>query len=717
MSAGSLFSPDWYRVAELRPQLRPRTTLARREMRGSVWHLAQDPQSGQFYRLSPAAYLIVCLLDGRRTVREAWELAGRRHGAERPSQDETIHLLAQLHRADLLLGDLPPDVAEVARRGARQERHATLSRLRNPLAMRFALFDPDAFLTRALPLVRPLLSPAGFVGWLALVLIGAALALAHWNELTSDVWDRVFTLHAAALALLTYPLVKAAHELGHAFVCKQFGGAVHEMGVMLLVLFPVPYVDATKSTAFPRAWQRALVGATGIMVELALASLAMLVWLETGPGLARAAAFNVMLIGGVSTLIFNGNPLLRFDGYYVLCDLIGLPNLSQKSGQYVLYLIRARLLCEVGLANPAETTSEARWYFGYAIASTAWRIILALGIALLLASRYMLAGGLLGAWSLFSLLALPLIKGALFVARAPGLARRRRRAILAASAMAATPVLLLFALPVSNAIVTQGVVRLPETALIRAHAEGVVSRLLVADGTYVHKGQPLAELDEPTLPALLAALEAEQRALALRRDAAVASDRVTAALLAEDLNRANVAVSDARSRLADLTLRAPSDGVLALPEAKSLPGRFVRRGDLLGQVRAPNDVTVRVVVAQEDIDQLRTRGVSVSLRLAHAVFRPIPAVVQRELPAAVRDVPSAVLSLAGGGEIATDPADANSLKAFEQSFLIDVAPVALEPDEIRIGERAHVRFDLGAEPVGWRVLRGLRALFLRRFDV
>ena len=218
----SLFSADWYRVADLRPRLRPVAALHRREMRGQIWHLAHDHQSGRFYRLSPAAYLMICLLDGRRTLREAWEMVGRRHGAAQPSQEETILLLAQLHRADLLVGELPPDISEIARRGGRQQRHAWLMRLRNPLALRLPLLDPDRFLERTLKFVRPLLSLPGLLAWLALVASGIALAVEHRAELTADVMDRVFSVHSLALMLLTYPLVKAAHELGHAYACKRW---------------------------------------------------------------------------------------------------------------------------------------------------------------------------------------------------------------------------------------------------------------------------------------------------------------------------------------------------------------------------------------------------------------------------------------------------------------------------------------------------------------
>ncbi|MEA2769930.1 MAG: putative peptide zinc metalloprotease protein [Acetobacteraceae bacterium] len=713
----SLFSADWYRVADLKPRLRPRAELHRREMRGRVWHLAQDHQSGRFYRLSPAAYLIVCLLDGRRTVREAWEATGRRHGAEQPSQDETIQLLTQLHRADLLIGDLPPDISEIVRRGEQHRRHAALTRLRNPLALRLPLFDPDRFLTRTMPLVRPLLSPFGLLAWLALMVTGIAMAAIHWTELTADVMDRVFSLHSVALVFLTYPLVKAAHELGHAYACKRFGGAVHEIGVMLLVLFPVPYVDATEATAFPHRWQRALVGAAGIMVELVLACVALIVWVEASPGAIRAAAFNVMLIGGVSTLLFNGNPLLRFDGYYVLCDLIGLPNLAQRAGRFVTYLIQRHAFGDTLQDSPAETVGERRWLLGFALASTSYRMTLTLGIAMLLASRFLLVGALLGAWSVFSLLIWPLLKGTLFVTRSPRLTGRRGRALIASAALAGVPAVLLFGVSVPYGTLAQGVVRLPETAMIRARTDGIVTRVTAAPGAMVRRGDPILSLEDPAFASALAVLEAQARELTLRRDAIEQTDRVSANLLAEQVRRAEGAVDLARTRLAEQVLRAPRDGVLVLPEAGSLPGRFTHRGDLLGQVVATDDVTIRVVVPQDQIDLVRQRTAEVDLRLAHAFFRPIPATIRRELPAAVHEMPSAALGLAGGGDIATDPGDASGTRAFEQTFLIDIAPAGLDPADIWTGERAFVRFDHGAEPFGWRLLRGLRGLFLKRLDV
>ena len=141
------------------------------------------------------------------------------------------------------------------------------------------------------------------------------------------------------------------------------------MGVMLLVFTPVPYVDATASTAFSDKYRRMVVAGAGIMVELLLAAVAMWAWAGLAPGLARDAAFDVMLIGAGSTLLFNGNPLLRFDGYHVLADAVEIPNLGIRSNRYLLYLGQRWLLGLRDVRSPVTTPGERPWLIVYGIAS------------------------------------------------------------------------------------------------------------------------------------------------------------------------------------------------------------------------------------------------------------------------------------------------------------------------------------------------------------
>src|SRR6478672_3160193 len=315
MAADNLFSPSWYRVAELKPRLRGHLRVHRHQYRGQRWYVLEDLLSRRMHRFNPPAHYVLGLMDGRRTLQELWDLATTAFGDDAPTQDEMIRLLAQLHAADVLQSDVEPDVAELLRRARRTRRGKWMQRYLSPLALRFPLFDPDRLLARTLPWYRPIFSRAGFLVWLAIVAAAAVLALGHWKELSEDVTDRVLAPQNLLLMALVFPLVKLVHEFGHGCAVKAWGGEVHDMGVMLLVLMPVPYVDASASSTLREAHRRALVGAAGVMAELVLAALALLFWLELEPGVARAVAYDVMLIAGVSTVLFNGNPLLRFDGY------------------------------------------------------------------------------------------------------------------------------------------------------------------------------------------------------------------------------------------------------------------------------------------------------------------------------------------------------------------------------------------------------------------
>src|SRR5262249_62290953 len=163
--------------------------------------------------------------------------------------------------------------------------------------------------------------------WLAVVLPAIVLPAVHWGDLTRDIVDRLFSARTLIAVWLLFPVIKALHELGHAFATKTFGGEVHDMGVMLLVFTPVPYVDASSASGFENKWRRALVGAAGMIVELFVAALALYLWLAAEPGLLSAVAYNTILIAGVTTLLFNGNPRLRCDGYEILAGLLEITDL------------------------------------------------------------------------------------------------------------------------------------------------------------------------------------------------------------------------------------------------------------------------------------------------------------------------------------------------------------------------------------------------------
>jgi putative peptide zinc metalloprotease protein len=715
MARGTL-SASWYRVAGLRPRLRPQAEIHRQRFRGQTWYVLQDHQTGRFHRVAPAANLMLCLMDGRRTMGEILGIVGRRFGDDRPTEEETIRLLSQLHQADLIQGEMPPDMAELARRDARQGRQSLIMRLKSPLALRFPLWDPDAFLERTLWLARPLVGRFGLVLWLLLLCAGAATVLVHWAELTHNAADRVLSAGNLVLMALLFPAMKLLHEMGHAYATKSRGGEVHELGVMMLVLVPVPYVDASSSSAFRSKWSRAAVASAGIMTELALAAVAALAWAALEPGLLRAICWNVMVIGGVSALLFNGNPLLRYDGYYVLADLIEIPNLDTRSKRYVTYLVQRHLLGIAQAVSPVTGPGERGWLLGYAVLAFAYRTVVMLAIGLFVASTFFAVGVAIAIWGVVQMLVLPLLKALRFALTSPQLRRRRLRAVAVTGGLVAGAAALLFALPVPHATVATGVVALPERAVLRIASDGFVAALHARPGEAVAAGQPLVELEDPVLAARAEVLRAELAVLEHRFTAVNLIDRVQARLVREQIGRAEAQLALAEQRRAGLGIAASHDGRLVLPEESSLPGRFLRQGDVLGYVIGAGDPAIRVVVPETAIDLVRGRTGAIAVRLGEDPWRTLPATPSRETPAAVRRLPNPALGPEGGGPVPLDPRARERDVPLGRFFEVQLALPEGQPVP-RVGGKVQVRFDHGTEPLGLQALRAGRQVFLRTLGV
>jgi putative peptide zinc metalloprotease protein len=712
----SIFSPSWYRVAGLKPRLRSHLEIHRHHYRGELWYVLQDHSSGRLQRFTPAAYLLIGLMDGKRTVQEIWDAVRERLGEDAPTQEEVIRLFSQLHAVDALQADVLPDTTEMLKRFEKRRYSKWKQNLRSPLFMRFALLDPERFLAKFMPLVRPIYSWAGAIIWLAVVGYAVFLVGIHWPELTENIADRVLAPQNLFILWLTFPFLKAFHEFGHAFAVKKRGGEVHEMGIMLLVFTPIPYVDASAASAFRNKRERILVGAAGMIVEIFLAAIALFVWINVEPGPVRAVTYNIILIAGISSLLFNGNPLLRYDAYYILGDLLEIPNLGSRGIRYVLYLLQRYLLGVRDAEPPMSAPGERAWFVTYTIAAFFYRIFIYTSIILFIASKFFIIGILIACWGMVNMFVVPLGKGLRFLLTSPRLRRKRAGAVLVSALVLGGAVALVSLVPVPLGTRAQGVTWIPEDAFVRAGTDGFVERLIAAPGSRIRSGDPLIECSDPLLPAQIRVLESRMRELQAIYDTQLVSNRVEAEITQEEIGHVTAQLEDAHQRADDLIVRSTADGTFVIPMPQDFPGRFVRRGELLGYVLNRSAIIARVVVSQADVDFVRQRSFGVKVRFPESVADVQLAELLREVPAATDQLPSRTLSLEGGGEIAIDPRDMMGIKTFQKIFLFDIElppPAGL----YNVGGRVYVRFDHGKEPMIRRWYRGIRQLFLKRFNV
>lgn len=712
-----LESSLWYRVADLRPRLVARARLHRHIYRDRVWYLLQDPATGRVHRFAPAARLVLAAMDGQRSVRELWLIASEKLGDEAPTQDELIQLLGQLHGADLLATDVPPDALELFDRGQREARAKRRRSWVNPMAIRIPLWDPGRFLDRHVAACRALWSRGAGLLWLAVVLPAVLLLPAQWGELTGNLSDRVLQADNLLLMALIFPLIKALHEMGHATATRAAGGEVHDMGLMMLVLMPVPYVDASAASVLRSRWQRALIGAAGMVVELFIAALAFYAWLLMEPGVARAVCFNVMFIAGISTLIFNGNPLLRYDAYYILADLVELPNLATQSARYWGYLLKRYLFRLREMESPAQTRAERLWFACYGVASAVYRVFVSLAIALFIGTQFFFIGVLLAIWAVVMMTVVPVIKAIKALAAVPETRERSGRVWGTALASVALLVGVIGFLPLPHRTVAQGVVWLPEQSIVRAGAPGFFRSFETSPGSMVEPGTLLARSVDPALDAEVRLLQARVDELEASYAAEFVTDRARAEIVRDQLQHAQAALERARQRAQGLVVAAATRGRFTVPKASDLAGRHLQQGGIIGYVLGDTPPVVRVVLDQAAVDDVTTATNDVQVRRASELRQTWPGRVVRQVPAGLDEVPSAAFTPSGGGIIATDPRDPKGLRTLERVFQIDVEVDALAGRELRYGERVHLRFAHEPEPLAAQLWPSLRRLFLRHFSV
>jgi len=712
-----LHSSLWYRVAELRPQLAARARLHRHRYRGDVWYLLQDPASGRVHRFSPAARLVLAAMDGRRNVQDLWLLAGRKLGDDAPTQDDLIQLLGQLHGADLLMTDVPPDALELFERGQKESRAKRRRSWSNPMAIRLPLWDPGAFLDRHAGLWPLLWGRAGAVVWLLVMLPALILLPSQWAELSGNLSDRVLQADNLLLIGLIFPLIKALHEMGHATANHAAGGEVHDMGVMLLVLMPVPYVDASSANVLRSRWARACIGAAGMIVELFIAALAFYAWMLVEPGLLRAVCFNIMLVAGVSTLVFNGNPLLRYDAYYILTDLAELPNLAAQSARYWGYLIKRYLLRMRDETSPANTRGERLWFGFYGISSAVYRVFVTLAIALFIGARFFFFGVVLALWAVVMMAVTPLAKALKSLNSLPATQERRGAVYGTLAATVAALVVLVAAVPLPHRTQAEGVVWLPEQAIVRAGAPGFFRAFEAAPEAWVEPGTALARSVDPALDAQVRLLQARVDELEASYAAEFVTDRPRAQIVRDQLAHERSSLQRAVERTQGLLVSASSAGRFTVQQAADMPGRHLRQGEVIGYVIGDAVPVVRVVLDQASVQAVAQSTREVEIRLSGALDQPLVGRILRQVPAGRDEVPSQALTATGGGRIAVDPRDPQGKRTLERVFEIDVGFVTPPAGPLPFGQRVHLRFDHPPESLAAQLWRPVRRLFLRHFDV
>ena len=668
-------NPDAINLAFQRVTLSPDVRIWPSWEDGQRVFRIEDCLSGRFFQVGQREYTLISLLNGQTTVAAACGIAASVLGTQALTEQEAESIVVWL--VEERLANFEDEPAK-ARRGTAANTHhqprSLIARL-NPFWMQIPLVQRkhSARLRQIItPLSRLLHRSIVLLGMVTIV-FGGCVFFANGEALYRTAAD-LLTRDGWIAILVTWIVLKIVHELGHSAACERFGGETSEFGIILILFAPLAYVDVSGSWSMPNRWHRMAIAAAGMYVELLIAAIAMITWCYCHDPMLRYWLANVVITAGVSTIVFNANPLMRFDGYYLLSDLLQMPNLYDESSSELKRCVRRILL--------GESTHGAHYRgwrlaigLSYAVAAATWRVLVC--FVLCVTASYMFAGfGLiLSALGLILWFSRPLASIAKQIHEA---LRWNRRGLFRSVCVTALVVLLLYYVlvtPVPSAVTVPVVVQDPPEWIVRAPADSFVVSILVSEGEMVDAGQPLIELEnrELRLEATKLRLQLQETSLKQR----IARDNHDAAAQwAEENDRGAIErqLDQLQPKLDALTVSAAHRGVVSRRNLPSMQGRFVREGDELLRVRSNRPPLIVGLIGQDHVTLARA-GVGQHVEIVDPLNQRYRVKLTSIDPRASRKVTIPELTAKHGGPIGVEIANdsdstANRLQLMRPHFTL-----------------------------------------------
>lgn len=704
-----IFHESWYRLAESKIALRASVQVHRQVYRGVVWYVLYEPFTNKFYRLPQGAYEFVSRLSVNKTVGEVWNGMLNSATGEIPGQGEVIEMLAQLYQSNMLMYDGIEDGAKLFERNQKQNRKKVKASLLNIFFLKVPLVDPDALLNKLRWLISCLISKPFALVWLLTVIVAAKYGVENFDALKDSTQGFLSPSNIGWVYVCTV-FVKLLHEFGHASVVKRYGGEVHTLGVMFMLLVPLPYVDATASWSFRDKSKRMLVGAAGMLTEFFIASIALIIWANLGGGILKNLAYNVIIMASVSTVLFNINPLMRFDGYYMLTDLLDMPNLQQRSVQHLKYLLERYIFFKRDAEPVAETWSERVVYFFYGICSSVYRIFLFTGFIVAISQHYLLLSFFMGILLCLTMVIMPVGRFLKYIFASPGLALVRSRAVILTVLFFGSVLLFLFNVPVPDTFKAPGVIE------ARTYENVIVGESGVVEGIYhyagaVHKGDTLMQIKNQELENQLEEKRAQLRETTMSYYQALEDAPENMMPLEKRIGALKQELEKLEEDRINLTVIASIDGIWDIKDLDSYKGRFMHQGDSIGLLLDTSAFDFVAVVSQEEGSRLfADKPRTVSIRLNGDAFVEIQVENIMAIPAASDHLPSAALGWLAGGEVETRMSNAqNGEQTVEPVYIVRAQMSNNLPAVFKYhGRTGKIRFDLGETPLAIQGIRKVR---------
>ncbi len=715
---------------------RPDLQAKRHLYHGRSYWVVKEPVGLNYFRFHDEEYAILNMLDGHTSLQQIKDRFQADFAPQRITLQDLQQFIGMLHRSGLVISRATGQGRQLRRRGDDKRKKELLGKLANVFALRFRGIDPEGLLN--------FLNP--FTWWFftlpALILVSLfglsaiKVVLVNIQEFRSKLptFEQFFAAHNWIYLGVTMALVKVLHEFGHGLSCKRYGGECHEMGVMMLVFTPCLYCNVSDSWMLPNKWHRVFIGAAGMYVELALASVATYMWWFSEPGMFNFLCLSVMFICSVSTVVFNGNPLLRFDGYYILMDILEIPNLRQKATEILKRWFQKNCLGLELQENPFLPQRSKGWFALYTVASVIYRWVVVYSIMIFLIKvlepyglqalgRIVAFTGLVGmvvkpAWDIIKFF------------RIPGKASKMKRKNMTISLAVAGLILALSVwLPLPYHVRCAAEIQPQDSQQVFAMVPGRLVQFYKRPGDAVQAGDVIAQLDNVEERTQLAQYQGELNEAKVKLDVLKDRPRLEDArsqleIQLDKVRSREALVKEVSDRIAQLTVTAKESGVIYAPPPKAIPKQldeeeqlpswsdnpfdaknqdaFFAESDLLCLIGQPNRWEAMLVIDQHDID-LVNENHEVEILLEADRSNSIAGRIAKISEMDMKEAPENI-ALQSGGALDTEMTASGRLKPISTSYQARV-PLEEVNTTLRIGYRGQARIYVGWKSLGWRAYR------------
>jgi putative peptide zinc metalloprotease protein len=731
--------------------MRPDLSSKRQRYHSRSYWVVKEPVGLNYFRFHEEEYAILCMLDGQSSLEDIKERFETEFTPQKITFPDLQQFVGMLHRSGLVISEATGQGKQLKKRRDEKKKKELFGKFSNVLAIRFRGIDPEWFLAKTYAYVAWFFHPLTMMFCVMMGLAALSLVAVEFETFRARLptFHEFFGPHNWIYLGATMAGVKVLHEFGHAYSCKHFGGECHEIGAMLLVFTPCLYANVSDSWMLPNKYHRAFIGAAGIYVEAILASIATFIWWFSEPGLLNYLALSVMFICSVSTVLFNGNPLLRFDGYYILMDLSEIPNLRQKATEVMKRFMLQTCLGIEQQDNPF-LPQERRWLFGmFTIASVLYRWIVVFSIMYFLNKilepyGLKVLGQMVAVAGLFGLLVQPMWKLGKFFLAPGSMSKVKKPRLIATVAVIVGAIIGILGVPLPFHVNCTFEVSPLGAESVFPGVPGQLSEVAVKPGETVTEGQILARLDNIDLLFHVEKLRGELAELNEQR-ASLHRQRFTDLRVATQIPAVDAMIDTLEKQLADeteklgrLEIIAPVSGTIFPPPVKPhrdshdgrLPGwsgspfhaknrgAVMQAADQFCQIGNAEEFEAVLVIDQSDIDLVgqyynkNNRYPPVEMKLDAYRWTTSEGQIAK-LASAPMEVTPASLASQGGGELSAKTDSDGMLRPISTSYQARV-PLDNSKDLLRVGLTGQARVYTGWQPLGRRLYRYLARTF--RFD-